>query len=173
MKVFCVGFHKTGTKSLAWALDYLGYSVTGPNYVNSPPVNETTLNKVFDLIPNYDAFQDNPWPVLFKEIDERFPGNRFILTIREAQKWINSVVKYFGNKSTPMREWIYGAGSPLGNESLYLQRYMEHNECVIDYFSGRKDLLIMNLEEGDGWELLANFLGVESPEIPFPHLNIS
>jgi hypothetical protein len=30
-KVFGIGFHKTATTSLAKALSYLGYRVTGPN----------------------------------------------------------------------------------------------------------------------------------------------
>src|SRR5215472_9937783 len=35
-KVFGIGFHKTATTSLAKALSYLGYRVTGPNWVDNP-----------------------------------------------------------------------------------------------------------------------------------------
>jgi UDP-N-acetylmuramate-alanine ligase len=37
-KVFCIGFHKTGTTSLAVALKTLGYRVTGPNGVHDPDI---------------------------------------------------------------------------------------------------------------------------------------
>ena len=44
-KVFCIGFHKTGTTSLERALEMLGYRVTGPNNTKDPDIAE----KVYDL----------------------------------------------------------------------------------------------------------------------------
>ena len=38
MKIFGIGFHKTGTTSLAQALKMLGFSVTGPNGINDPNI---------------------------------------------------------------------------------------------------------------------------------------
>ena len=37
-KVFCVGFHKTGTKSLGAALATLGYRVAGPRGTLDPQI---------------------------------------------------------------------------------------------------------------------------------------
>jgi hypothetical protein len=124
-------------------------------------------------VPGFDAFQDNPWPVLYRHLDRRYPGSRFILTVRDPQEWIASAVRYFGAGSTPVREWTYGAGSPVGNEQLYLRRYQRHNEEVLAWFAVRDDLLVMDIARGDGWAALCGFLGCDAPALPFPHENRS
>jgi hypothetical protein len=172
-KVFCIGFHKTGTSSLDSALTRLGYRVTGPNGYEDPDIGEKLHELAAQLIDEYDAFQDNPWPLLYRWVDERVPGARFILTIRDEDAWLRSVIKHFGERVTPMRELIYGEGhgSPVGNEDLYLERYRRHNREVLDYFRGRDDLLVLKLTEGEGWERLCPFLGHSVPRAPFPHAN--
>ena len=171
-KVFCVGFHKTGTKSLARALQILGYRVTGPDGARDPRIAERALPMALDIASRFDAFNDNPWSVLFREMDGAFPGSRFILTQRSPDSWIASVVRHFGDERTPMREWIYGPGrgAPRGNEHAYLDRYRRHNADVIAYFSGRECLLTMDIIAGDGWETLCDFLEPPVPDQPFPHV---
>ncbi len=170
--IFCIGFHKTGTTSLAVALKALGYRVTGPNGVNDPNIENNVLSMAYKLVEKYDAFQDNPWPIIYKELDAKYPGNKFILTLRSPDTWIKSQVMHFGCKHTPMRKWIYGVGCPEGNEDIYIKRFEDHNKEVLDYFKNRpKDLLVMDLAQGDGWDKLCPFLGVEIPNLPFPHAN--
>ncbi len=171
-KVFCIGFHKTGTKSLAAALRQLGYQVTGPNGTQDPDIAKNVYELAFNLLDQFDAFQDNPWPVLFDYLDKTCPNSKFILSLRETGSWIESQVKYFGGQQTPMRQWIYGAGCPLGNEAAYVARYEQHNRDVLDYFAGRHDdLLVMELAKGQGWQELCPFLGKTPVSIPFPHEN--
>lgn len=171
-KVFCIGFHKTGTSSMRSALLQLGYSVTGPNGKDLPDIGERTDEVIERLVPQYDAFQDNPWPLLYRTLDERFPGSKFILTLRDREKWLRSLVDHFGTRDTPMREWIYGVGHPVGNEDIYRERYDRHNREVQEFFADRPDdLLVMELAAGHGWERLCPFLGCEQPDTPFPHAN--
>ncbi|MBI1733490.1 MAG: hypothetical protein HYR49_12095 [Gammaproteobacteria bacterium] len=173
-KVFGIGFHKTGTKSLGVALQRLGYRVTGSNAVHDPDIAARALDLACELAGQFDAFQDNPWPLLYREMDARYPGSRFILTTRPTGKWIRSVVHYFADRHTPMREWIYGAGRgcPIGNEDVYIARYERHNREVREYFTNRPaDLLEMAITEGEGWEKLCPFLGHAIPPEPFPHAN--
>ena len=173
-KIFGIGYHKTGTTSLASALKRLGYRVTGPNGVDNPRIAEEALRLALALAPEYDAFQDNPWPLLYRELDARFPGSRFILTLRPTDEWIASVVKHFGEEETPMRAWIYGHGSPAGHEAAYVERYERHNREVVEYFASRPgDLLVLRITEGEGWEQLCPFLGRPIPKTPFPHRNRS
>jgi hypothetical protein len=129
-KVFCIGFHKTGTKSLAEALTLLGYRVTGPNGTKDPDIAKNVNDMAYRLVEQYDAFQDNPWPIIYQALDQHYPNSKFILTMRPTDPWVDSVVRYFGANSTPMRQWIYGAGSPLGNEDIYIRRYEKHNDNV-------------------------------------------
>jgi len=171
-KVFGIGFHKTGTTSLAAALRQLGYSVTGPNFIRCPSLDRDVLRLAFAVAEQFDAFQDNPWPVIFRELDERFPGSKFILTLRSSESWIASQVRHFGRQETPMRKWIYGVGCPIGNEATYIERFERHNADVKAHFRERdRDLLVMEFSKGDGWAKLCPFLGKDVPTIPFPHLN--
>ena len=173
-KVFCVGFHKTGTTSLELALSKLGYRVTGCFGTRDPEIASKVHEMAYSLAESYDAFEDNPWPILYKELDQRFPGSKFVLTRRPADAWIRSQVKDFARTETPMRRWIYGegAGCPKGNEDTYIARYERHNQEVLEYFSGRPDdLLVFDLPKGHGWEQLCPFLGHAVPDESFPHAN--
>jgi hypothetical protein len=173
-KVFGIGFHKTGTTSLGRALKLLGYRVCGPVGVRDPRIAENAEDLALAEVDRYDAFQDNPWPLLFRILDERYAGSRFVLTLRPPEEWIRSVVTHFGRGSTPMREFIYGRGrgSPRGNEAHYLRTYEDHNRRVLDYFSGREeDLLVLRITEGEGWDRLCPFLDEPVPATPFPAAN--
>lgn len=170
-KVFCVGFHRTGTSSLGAALRMLGFRVCGSVATHDPEIATRVRAIARSLIDEYDAFQDNPWPILYRDLDEWRPGSRFILTTRPTDAWIRSVVRFFGANSTPMREWIYGAGSPLGSEERYRARFERHNADVMRYFRDRpRDLLVLRITEGEGWPELCRFLGLPVPPEPFPHL---
>jgi Sulfotransferase domain len=172
MKVFCIGFHKTGTTSLGRALELLGYRVVGATGVNDPDIGEHVHALADQMLERYDAFQDNPWPLIYRYLDERCPGSKFILTVRSPEAWIRSQVEHFGLTETPMRQWIYGAGCPQGHEELYLRRFRSHGEEVRRYFAERpRDLLVMDLARGDGWEQLCPFLGVAVPAVEFPFAN--
>jgi Sulfotransferase domain len=174
-KIFGIGFHKTGTSSLGAALELLGRRVCGPVGYMKPDIAETLRETAFELVDEYDAFEDNPWTLLYRELDEKFPGSRFILTVRDPNKWIKSVVRHFGGETTPMRELIYGRGKgdPKGNEALYVARYERHNAEVREYFKGRSDLLVIDVTAGDGWEKLCPFLGSPTPAVAFPHFNVA
>lgn len=171
-KIFGIGFHKTATSSLSRALNILGYRVCGAVGIHDRNIEKNAQKIAFSLVDKYDAFQDNPWPILYQELDQNYPGNKFILTLRPTDLWLKSTLKYFGSKSTPMRKWIYGVGYPKGHEDIYIQRYEKHNYEVIEYFKDRpEDLLVIDITQGEGWEKLCPFLGVDFPECEFPHLN--
>lgn len=173
-KVFCIGFHKTGTTSLEVALKKLGYRVTGSFGTKDPDIANKLHAMAYELVPKFDAFEDNPWPIIYRELDEHFPGSKFILTRRPTEAWIRSQVKDFALTETPMRRWIYGddAGCPGGNEDIYVARYERHNREVLEYFKDRPDdLLLIDLPNDDGWSRLCPFLGVDTPDEPFPHAN--
>jgi hypothetical protein len=173
VKVFGIGFHKTGTTSLAKALRLLGYKVCGPFGVQDPDIRRNILSGALERANTHDAFQDNPWPLVFREMDRHFPGSKFILTMRTTDEWIRSVVSHFRKKPTEMRKFIYGelTGAPAGNEARYREVYDRHNEDVLAYFSERPgDLLVFRITEGEGWERLCPFLGIETLSNPFPKL---
>jgi hypothetical protein len=173
-KVFCVGFHKTGTTSMMEALTLLGYRVTGPNHVRDRDIAEKLDRVTAELSHAYDAFQDNPWPLVYRQMDGLHPGSRFVLTIRDEDRWLESALKHFRGKNTAMRALIYGPGAahPRGNEALYRERLRRHNREVMEYFQDRPDdLLVIDVTREPSWERLCAFLGKPVPAIPFPHAN--
>jgi len=172
-KVFGIGFHKTGTKSLRKALEILGYSVCGPVGARNPDIAKNASDIALDHAARFDAVQDNPFPPLFRELDAAFPGSKFILTTEDPDIWTARAVRYFGANTTPMREWIYGEGSPVGNEDIYRTRFEQHTKDVLNHFANRQDdLLVWQLTTEPGWSPLCEFLELDTPStIPFPHEN--
>lgn len=171
-KVFCLGFQKTGTVSARTALRTFGYRVCSARYDLIDAVKRRDFEAVRGVVQSYDGFRDNPWPLLFRELDAAYPGSKFILTVRDDQRWIRSVVNHFGVVPDPMQQLVYGVGAPGGYEDVFLARYRQHNADVRAHFAGRpNDLLVVNWEEGHGWAELCAFLGHDMPTRPFPHGN--
>ena len=173
IKVIGIGFHKTGTSTLGDALIELGYEVVGARLDLTESLKKNSTDEAFELADQFEALQDVPWAILFKELDERYPGAKFILTVREEDKWLNSVVKHFGDKYFEMHEWIYGKGVAAGNEQLYLERYKKHNREVLEYFSERQDdLLVVDWSKNrNDWKPICDLLECPIPNKAFPHSN--
>ena len=169
-KIFGIGFHKTGTHSLGAALKILGYEVCGFKRRALLEIKNNNLDPAFDLVSKHDAFEDFPWPLLYKELDEKFPDSKFILTIRESNSWLKSNLNHFGTGPRKTLNSIYGAAYPKGNEQIYLDKFNTHNTEVFAYFKTRpNDLLILDFQKGDDWIKLCDFLGKQIPSEPFPH----
>jgi hypothetical protein len=184
-KVFCIGFHKTGTTSLGATLELLGYKNCHGAQILRKQLGDLKMmelifrkeyDPLFEIADQYDSLNDNPWFILYKELDVRFPGSKFILMLRDEDSWLASCKKYFreASPSFKFRLWIYGKGLPIGNEQRYLKVYRNHNSEVLTYFKNRpNDLLIINIEDEDKLQKIKGFLNLTGIEIEFPHLNRS
>lgn len=170
-KVFGIGFHKTGTTSLGQALAKLGYRVCGDVATADPAIADRAVAIARELTPHYDAFQDNPWPILYRELHGWYPEAKFVLTVRDTEDWLASMVGFFKDRHSPMRRWIYGVDAPRGNEATFRERYERHNRDVLAHFRERPDqLLVMDFAKGDGWEKLCRFLALPVPSVEFPRV---
>jgi hypothetical protein len=171
-RIFCLGFQKTGTCSIRAALRQLGISVTGHQDQFIEAIRDRDIAAIDATVERCGAFQDNPWPVLYRVLDERYPGSLFILLVRDEDRWFGSILNHFGVFGQGLMRLTYGRRNPAGNEALYRERYRAHNEEVQAYFRDRPDdFLRMDLSAGDGWPELCRFLGVDLVEGPFPHVN--
>jgi hypothetical protein len=177
-KVFCIGFHKTGTSSLRVALERLGYSVAG-YYQFSDLAKRQALTladveaRAIEVASGMDAAQDSPWFILYRQLDRAFPGSKFIHVVRNRDSWIKSAVRDFGAHPNSIRKLIYGTTFPLGNEAAWLDRYDQHNREVPAYFAGRPDDFIsLDLDRGEvNWGTVCHFLDEPQPNVPWPHAN--
>lgn len=177
-KIFCIGFQKTGTTSLYAALTTLGYrtaAVVGRDWSAERLAAEGAALCI-ETMRDFDAAQDMPWPLFFRELDAAYPGSKFILTVRDPDRWFSSIEGHFGANTDEMQAFIYGrdAAAPAGNRQRYLDVCARHEREVRAYFADRAgDLLVMDLERGDGWAELCAFLGLAVPAEPFPVKNRS
>jgi hypothetical protein len=131
-------------------------------------------------VEKHYALVDLPIPLLFKELDQAYPGSKFILTVRSEGKWIRSVRSHWDPERNRFRTaWntdpfthrihkeLYGQKG--FDEAVFLERYRRHSREVLDYFAYRPaDLLVMNMDAGAGWPELCGFLGKPVPGIPYP-----
>jgi hypothetical protein len=173
MKVFGVGWAKTGTTTLGECFKSFGFRHYG---------YQLSLLKMPEMAvliaKRHDSFEDWPWTIFYKEMDEAFPGSKFILTTRDSARWIKSYRNATSRQQHPTREMlearqkIYGVPFDRITDSQLVSRYERHNDEVLRYFAERpNDLLVVNWEAGDGWERLCAFLGQPVPDKPFPHAN--
>lgn len=184
-KVFGVGLGRTGSHSLTEALHMLGVNTI--HYPKDRPTLETLLrgDVRFPLLEYYDGITDITCAPYYEDLDQRWPGSKFVLTIREEDSWLHSSRKRWAGVSNFkydeseehrvfmeiqrfLRAAVYGCYE--FNEERFRRVYRRHVQNVTSYFAGREsDLLVLNIVAGDGYERLAHFLGVPVPEQPFPH----
>lgn len=127
----------------------------------------------------YNAFSDNPWPMLYKELDASFPNAKFILFVRNADKWSASVTKYFKNVWTYFRRMLYD--NVMNNKEYWMHKYNSHNANVINYFETKYQdkscdkLLVINLEhETNIDQAITRFLNITvETDVKFAKLNPS
>ena len=170
-KVFVIGFQKTGTTSLEYALEHLGYHVYGgdKNLMKFTDSDElkTYIKKT---LKTWDAVQDMPWPIFYKELYEIYPEAKFILTIRPTDKWIRSVITYFASIRVPLHKKIYGVPCAEGYEDRYIELYNQYNKDIIEFFKQKPNFLIMEMGKNFNYQTLGVFLDLEDiPIADFPH----
>lgn len=171
-KLFGIGLPRTGTTSLYQALNQLDISCIHfpfDLYVNSEDRS---------LLTQYKAFVDAPIPLLYQDLDQAYPGAGFILTKRPLEPWLKSMC-WLLDEGRRIWEWKpeYDAYHQtfFGASDFDVQRYQEKYEAyhseVLDYFSDRENLLILDLEKGYGYEELCQFLEIPVYSAPYPRGN--
>jgi len=185
-KVFVIGANKTGTTSLTKALRTLGFNLCPEHLIFAPNSKylveplKGNYECLFPLIEKYNAFEDRPWNHndFYKVLDKKYEGSKFILTIRNTENWVNSYLRW--DKKINLRgHWFYTlvSQSLYGNKDFLAdldnmkEKYETRNKEIIEYFKDRDNLLIMDLENMDGWDKLCSFLGCPIPKEKFPHEN--
>ena len=132
-----------------------------------------------DYLTGFDACLDLPTPVYFRELDNAYPGSRFILTVREENQWLESIDNILKGspahgQETQLRDMIRVAtyGTFYFHKERYRRIFNDHNDAVRAYFRNRPEsLLVMDITAGDGWGKLSPFLGnTVISERPFPNL---
>jgi Sulfotransferase domain/Sulfotransferase family len=175
-KVFCLGFQKTGTTSVDWVLQDMGYQVSKaykqPDIAFCEMLEQGDLSEIKQVTKLFDAFQDIPWFLYYKEFDKWYPGSKFILTIRESASWWKSYLRYFRTEHYPLFKYVYGFENPIGHKEALIKRFEHHTHEVMEYFKDRPDdLLVLDVSEEKALEKICDFLGKSSSYEKMPHKN--
>jgi len=179
MKVFGIGLSKTGTTSLAAALEVLGYRTK--DYPGLQAYRSGDLSCIdAHWLEHYEALTDTPIPSFYRELDRRYPGSKFILTVRAMEPWLLSCRKQFterhaARQSAGHRQLFTELyGTAVFDEALFRQGHERFVAGVREHFRGRpQDLLELDVAAGQGWPELCAFLGRPLPELPFPKANVT
>jgi hypothetical protein len=191
IKVFGISMWRCGARSLTKALHMLGIDTV------HDPTDTATLETItrgdadFPVLNYYDGLTGIPVALCYQDLDRRWPGAKFVLLVRDEDSLVCSFRRHCGRiatlgvdadqgrrqelQSEPLRTasscltWLYPHGA-LDEVNHFFQTYRRHVQNVLRYFAGREnDLLVMNIIGGDGYERLADFLGVPALKDPFPH----
>ena len=191
-RIFGIGLHKTATTSLHKALQILGFESAHWKTAHWAKAiwDEMKANGRSLTVEKSYALSDLPIGLLYKELDQAYPGSKFILTVRNENAWLKSVGKHWSHEHNPFRAaWdtdpfthkvhneLYGRKK--FDKTIFLERYRRHNAEVQEYFRGRgDDLLVLRMDEEylnaapehyqAPFNQLCSFLDVPRPGVPYP-----
>ncbi len=194
VKVIGAGFGRTGTLSLKFALEKLGFDKcyhmmeVNLNPSHSDQWLAIAAGKPVDwaaLFTGYQATVDWPSANFWQEQMVAFPEAKVILTLRDPAKWYDSVMSTIWKFSSlgaqsddPKRRqraemahkviWDPVFDRRMDDRAHVIEAFNRHNQKVIDTVPA-DNLLVY--QPGDGWEPLCQFLGVPVPEESYPRVN--
>ena len=178
-KIFGIGLSKTGTTSLSNALQILGYNTKDNMGVIKYAAGDVSSVDL-DLVDANDALTDTPIPSFYRELDVRYPGSKFILTVRDSEGWLRSCKKQFTPRFAGIqtdahkRLFMDLYGTDAFDDRGFAHGYERFVDGAREYFKDRQsDFLIIDIAAGEGWEKLCPFLEKPVPDIPFPKANVT
>ena len=197
IEVIGAGLGRTGTLSLKAALEELGFA--GCYHMvevlarkdDARTWDAAVRGEAVDwdrLLAGYRATVDVPSCLFYRELMEKYPEAKVILTVRQPERWYESTHQtiYYSRDAFPKwaaafnprirafrrmvdRLWDRMFRGRFEDRAFAIDVFNRHNEQVIRDVPAERLLVY---EVNQGWGLLCEFLGVPVPEgKPFPHLN--
>lgn len=195
MKVIGAGFGRTGTMSTKVALQQLGF---GPclHMIDLIAANQDLAQTFYDAyqgkpvdwteaLQGWESTVDWPGCTFYKQLMDTFPNAPVILNVRDPESWYKSMndtiydaamkleqmPEMRDRPATKMIKAVVWDGDMKGdfqNKKGSIEIFEQHNKEVKDYVPAGR-LLVFDVKQG--WEPLCSFLGVDVPDMPFPHAN--
>jgi hypothetical protein len=187
LKVVGTGLGRTGTLSLKLALEQLGmgpchHMVEVFMHPESIPLWVAAGNGKPDwdaIFAGYQSMVDYPGCKFWRELAEFYPDAKLIHSVRDPQKWFESTQatifspnSHTANAPEPMRAFFAMVTSEFGgrlNDRDFMVEYFTRHTAEVIATIPKHRLLVFEAEQG--WAPLCQFLGVQTPETPFPKEN--
>lgn len=198
IEVLGAGFGRTGTLSLKFALETLGYCKcyhmieVKPNEGHVEQWRRAGRREAVDwraLYKGYRATVDWPSASFWRELRVAYPNAKVILTLRDSEQWYTSVMNTIWKlSSTALAEgqrrgdekmveralmtdevvWGGVFGNRMDDRDHVIECFERHNQAVIDSVPAEQLLVY---RPGDGWEPLCEFLQLPIPDTDYPKMN--
>jgi len=164
------------------AFHLLGLKHKGYAHGKAKQAAQGNATPFLNALSYFESFDDLPWHLFYREIDQLCPGSLFVNVVREPGEWL---VSYRAHRETqrtgivsPEMANLHAMAYPDEYQNLspgqLVAAYRKRNREVREYFRGRAgqylelpfDML------GDAmWWTLCSFLGRDYPEKHFPQAN--
>ncbi len=194
LRVIGAGFGRTGTLSLKFALEKLGFDKCYHmmEVHLHPSHNQIWRDAAKGRMPDWHALFEGyqasvDWPScnFWREQMQAFPEAKVILSRRDPQAWYRSVMNTIwlatqarASSNDPAARtgaamayevvWDAVFQRRMDDEDWVISRYEAHNQAVIDEVPADKLLVY---EPGQGWAPLCEFLNVPVPDEDYPKVN--
>ncbi|KAK4553059.1 hypothetical protein LTR86_009786 [Recurvomyces mirabilis] len=199
IQILNLGLPRTGTQSLANALEILGY----PKVYHMRTVDDTPGHRakwvelmdakfgsshsqrpiqpkeLQDLLKDYDACADFPASLFPIELATTYPGAKIIISTRPEDAWytsMDSTLIYARNSRKVQEVQERHALSDRYNKYCWDddfeangRTYWREHMGMLKRYFEEQGRDVLWFEVGEGWERLCEFLGVEVPEVPWPN----
>ena len=194
LEVIGAGYGRTGTLSLKFALEKLGFDKCYhmmevfqhpehvPMWAAAQRGEHVDWNKLYD---GYSATVDWPSCNFWREHAAFYPKAKVILSTRDPDKWYESVMNTIYVASTgmlnspdpqlrAMGEWATrltwdGVFGGRMHDKAHVLDVLRKHEATVKATIPRERLLVFDAKEG--WEPLCRFLGKPVPAEPYPRVN--
>ena len=191
LKVIGAGFGRTGTLSLKYALQMIGF---GPCYhmeeVIAAPGRFAQWEEAAQaadpdwpaIFEGYAATVDWPAATFWRSLADTYPDAKLILSMRDsAETWFESTQKTILSPQLvamlpePMKPMLWHTiwrlfDGRINDRDRCTEVYEAHNAAVIAGIPAERLLIY---RPGDSWPPLCDFLGCAVPSEPYPRLNDS
>lgn len=175
-KLFIIGLPRTGTTSISVALLDHGYKVAHTAFT-------IRAFELADVISDAPCFSD------YRQLDQIFPGSKFVYLERNVNDWVLSIQRLLykmranldpqtGHFNPILKRSFYKVFGLLSEEHSFeterlLSCYQSHRDEVLEYFSGRDDFLRIDIGNSNSLQSLLGFLELKDVEASeFPKLNV-
>jgi hypothetical protein len=191
LKVIGAGMGRTGTMSLKLALERIGMGPCyhGSDLVSKPqhwPLWQQAINgqlSDFDeIFRDYGSVADAPGWYFFRQLSNRYPDAKVVLTVRDPNAWFEStqatvlsdrIGAMLTKAPMPLSSIVHtiflrSAGPRMHDRDYMIEWFERHNEEVRRAIKPEQ---LLTYEVKEGWKPLCRFLSVPVPSEPFPRSN--